>query len=383
MSSLGGHFHHHQAHSHGGMNLPRYPAIASGAPSRSRTPNAAAPHSQHIPESDQVAENDPRSQLFTSLYSRTEARLDALFSGQLIPDVEAADAESGILGASASITETKKTGGQQPLKKAARAIDEDDYDDSDEEDENANNVSPLKAKSTGSTAIPRVSSPSKLPPVPPSPAPTNNNGNSSQWQGRGAEDARKKLDDDNKQAEEAAKRSFNTLYWPLDNDRVTMLEQQRLEESERQVDVEMAGQGSSNNNQPTAGTLSSTNLGASSLILKHLIARIDAKRDLVQASDQELRNLMVEVKKNRSKWASEEKIGQEELYEAAEKVLHDIKSNTEHSQPFLQKVNKKDAPDYYHSKSCARYECKLFTLYSHKGAYGSWSDDKEAQAAFV
>jgi transcriptional activator SPT7 len=142
---------------------------------------------------------------------------------------------------------------------------------------------------------------------------------------------------DKKATEDAAKRSFHTLFYTLENDRDAMLEQQKLEESDRQVDAEMSGNGnhginaantSAGNNQH--GTLSSANLGASSLTLKHLIARIDAKRDQVRASDAELRSLMSEVRKNRSKWANEDKVGQEELYEAAEKVLSELKAMTEH-----------------------------------------------------
>jgi transcriptional activator SPT7 len=53
------------------------------------------------------------------------------------------------------------------------------------------------------------------------------------------------------------------------------------------------------------------------------------------------------VRKNRSKWASEENVGQEELYEAAEKVLSELKAMTEYSAPFLTRVNKREAPDYY------------------------------------
>ena len=44
-----------------------------------------------------------------------------------------------------------------------------------------------------------------------------------------------------------------------------------------------------------------------------------------------------QIKKDRSKWASEEKVGQEELYEAAEKVLNELKGMTEYSGPFLKK----------------------------------------------
>jgi transcriptional activator SPT7 len=59
---------------------------------------------------------------------------------------------------------------------------------------------------------------------------------------------------------------------------------------------------------------------------------------------------MNEVRKNRSKWASEENVHQEELYEAAEKVLSELKAMTEYSAPFLTRVNKREAPDYYNSK---------------------------------
>lgn len=136
-----------------------------------------------------------------------------------------------------------------------------------------------------------------------------------------------------------------------------MLEQQRLDESETQIDAEMehgrnSGSGNGANAETHLGTLSSANLGTASLTLKHLIARIDQKRELVKASDAELRTLMNEVRKNRSKWANEDQIGQEELYEAAEKVLNELKAMTEYSTPFLQRVNKREAPDYYNSRFC-------------------------------
>lgn len=66
-----------------------------------------------------------------------------------------------------------------------------------------------------------------------------------------------------------------------------------------------------------------------------------------------------QMKKNRSKWASEEKVGQEELYEAAEKVLNEIKGMTEYSGPFLTKVNEKEVPDYSNGESM-----KIVLLYS-------------------
>lgn len=144
------------------------------------------------------------------------------------------------------------------------------------------------------------------------------------------------------------------MFYTLESDRDAMLEQQKLDELDREVENEISGGPTANANgnavTPGAtaqGSLGSADLGASSLTLKHLIARIDAKRDMVRASDNQLRTLISEVRKGRSKWASEEKVGQEELYEAAEKVLMELKAMTEYAQPFLQRVNKREAPDYF------------------------------------
>ncbi|KAF7451499.1 Transcriptional activator spt7 [Pyrenophora tritici-repentis] len=166
-----------------------------------------------------------------------------------------------------------------------------------------------------------------------------------------SDDVRKKLQQDKKAAEDAAKRTFHTLFYTLESDRDAMLEQQKLDELDRQVEIETSGAPA---NAPTngvvaapqQGTLSTTNLGASSLTLKHLISRIDAQRDRVHATDAQLRSLISEVRKNRSKWANEDRVGQEELYESTEKVLMELKAN-EHAHPFLQRVNKREAPDYY------------------------------------
>ncbi|KAF2399960.1 hypothetical protein EJ06DRAFT_477975 [Trichodelitschia bisporula] len=166
------------------------------------------------------------------------------------------------------------------------------------------------------------------------------------------EDARKQAQEVKQAAEEAAKRDFHRYFYTLENDRVAMLEQQRLDELDRQVEAEMSGQqggDAANGVAPGAqqGSLSSANLGASSLIMKHLLTRIDQQRSKVKANDNQLRRLISEVRKNRSKWASEEKVGQEELYEAAERVLQELKAMTEHSGPFLNRVSKREAPDYY------------------------------------
>ena len=352
MSSLRDHINPTQTtpHNYSGNNL-----FANGfhrGPSRSRTPNnhpeqSNASQMGNAPEADAVAEDDLKTALFKTLYAQSEVRLSALFNGQL------ADLEDEIGRPGSQEVHRNQIGEEEhgqlkaPSKRAARTIDEDDYDDSEDEEEGFTvSISPLKSKSTGTSTVPRVSSPQKTPGIPPSPALSGVQGSTT---GKTSDDVRKKLEEDKKAIEDAAKRDFQTLFYPIDNDRDAMVEQQKLEESDRQVDVEMSGQGTATTTAAVEGTLSQANLGASSLVLKHLIARIDAKRDQVQASDQELRNLMIEVKKNRSKWYSEDKVGQEELYEAAEKVLSEVKAITEHSQPFLQRVNKRDAPDYYNS----------------------------------
>ncbi|TPX67737.1 hypothetical protein SpCBS45565_g03643 [Spizellomyces sp. 'palustris'] len=61
---------------------------------------------------------------------------------------------------------------------------------------------------------------------------------------------------------------------------------------------------------------------------------------------QNIKTLLDEVRPSRSKWHSEN-IGQEDLYEALEKVLNDLKNYTAHSFPFLKPVAKREAPDYY------------------------------------
>ncbi|KAK3168059.1 hypothetical protein OEA41_004505 [Lepraria neglecta] len=307
-------------------------------------------------EGDLGAEEHPRLAVFRGLYATSEARVNRLFEekdrgGSDIP--ESADGREG--QHDDEIVEETPGQGASSAKKPTRTIDEDDYDESDDEDDDdSSNVSPLKSKS----AIPpnnlALSSVAMLRDLSSNSTPASVKAGPSSVAGKSTEEARKRLEDDKKATEDAAKRSFNTLFYTLENDRGSMLEQKKLEEAERQVDVEMGGHGTSGNNANGAaggnaqqGTLSQSNLGASSLTLKNLIRQIDAKRDQVQATDTELRTLMSEVRKNRSKWASEDKVGQEELYEAAEKVLNELRAMTEHSGPFLTRVNKKEAPDYY------------------------------------
>lgn len=87
--------------------------------------------------------------------------------------------------------------------------------------------------------------------------------------------------------------------------------------------------------------------GIASLSIKHLLSSISANKSKLDISDYELKHLLVDVRKNRSKWASDDKIGQEELYEACEKVVLELRNYTEHSTPFLNKVSKREAPNYH------------------------------------
>lgn len=311
-----------------------------------------------LPEASDVHDDDHRRAHFSHLFRKTDAKVASLFADD--GDYNSTAFES--LKRPPTATEayippaTDHTPIQQPpLKKAKRVIDEDDYGDDDSEDEDdaaaasqlqKDNAAAAKTylspSKSGSSPVHSVSSPGKN-------GDKSKEDGSAQGKEKTSEDARKELEEARYATEEAAKRSFHTMIYTLENDRTAMLEQQQLEESEKQIQAEMDKNGGNSNDASgqNHGSLSSANLGASSLTLKHLIARIDLKRSQVQATDQELRSLMNEVRKNRSKWASEENVGQEELYEAFEKVLSELKAHTEYSTPFLQKVSKRDAPDYY------------------------------------
>ena len=344
-----------------------------------------------ISEADMAVEEDPRIAMFRDMYRQTEAKINAFFSGTLTSDEPAgpAVAESHEPD-SKSGRAPQPPSHPDPPKRPARQLDDDydDYDDDDDDDEDADagdaTESPLKPKTSQEPS--GLPSPSHRPSTAASTGPDG----SKDVKKESLEDIRKKLEEDKKATEEAAKRSFHTLFYTLENDRDAMLDQQRLEESERQVEAEMSGQANAGNNNSNSspsgyGSLSSANLGASSLTLKNLIARIDMKRNMVQASDAELRSLMSEVRKNRSKWASEDKIGQEELYEAAEKVLSELKAMTEHSTAFLTRVNKRAAPDYYTSKTLLPKLIRFAMLShcSHQTPNGLGDYDKEAQSSAI
>ncbi|PHH77833.1 hypothetical protein CDD80_161 [Ophiocordyceps camponoti-rufipedis] len=347
---------------------PAWPPIAGrclnhvdDGPPRTHTPVDAV--MALMPEASVDAEDDHRRLLFADLYRKTEDKVALLFAHDGSYNVDAIAAlrrRPPPCAVALPPTTDHEPIKEPPLKKARRAIDEDDYDDYDDDDDDddqptTTDAAPpvhktphaanalLSPSKSGSSPVHSVHSPGKQ-------AERYRAQDAAQTRIGTADEGIKKLEEARIATEEAARKSFHTIFYTLENDSTAMLEQQRLEDSEKQLQAEMDNNSSAHvGGAPNAaqGTLSSANLGASSLTLKHLIARIDMKRDQVLASDAELRLLMNEVRKNRSKWASEENVNQEELYEALEKVLTELKAHTEYSTPFLTRVNKRDAPDYY------------------------------------
>ncbi|KAI9745976.1 MAG: Transcriptional activator spt7 [Claussenomyces sp. TS43310] len=325
--------------------------LASLKSSTSTFDDAGVGVSAAVQDGDIISEMEEQRALFKQLFTRSEAKIAVLFGdedAQEMPPHEDADQTAQL-----AIEPANAPAAENVPKKLARTIDEDDYDDDEDEDEDSATTSSFKNKSSGPLLSPSKSGSS---PVQSELSPSKHSNKDAEKldglpsQPKTSDDVRKQLEESKKATEDAVKRSFHTMFYTLENDRVAMLEQQRLEDSEKQIDADLDHGGNGNHNAANGqlqGTLSSANLGASSLTLKHLIARIDLKRDKVKASDAELRSLMNEVRKNRSKWASEENVGQEELYEAAEKVLSELKAMTEYSAPFLTRVNKREAPDYY------------------------------------
>ncbi|KAI8376113.1 uncharacterized protein BYT42DRAFT_614896 [Radiomyces spectabilis] len=130
------------------------------------------------------------------------------------------------------------------------------------------------------------------------------------------------------------------VYHTLEYDYSAMCEQKKLEDFQAQSDI------NEENKDTQHQSLSILNADGN-FSIKYLLQGIAANRDKMDLTDRELRNLLSDLRPNRSKWASDDKIGQEELYEALEKVLNSLKNYTEHSMPFLNKVSKRDAPDYF------------------------------------
>lgn len=172
----------------------------------------------------------------------------------------------------------------------------------------------------------------------------------------------KKNDDEQNSTEVSGEliKELNKAYHTFEYDRETLSKRRKLEKSNQQLDSDSKndeqvkndkkeekkednGSTTSEVPEPSLGPVS---LGVGSTSLRNLLNTIQNQRDQIPLNEHELRMLFMDVRKNRSKWANDERVGQEELYEACERVVLDLRGYTEHSTPFLNKVSKREAPNY-------------------------------------
>ena len=64
-------------------------------------------------------------------------------------------------------------------------------------------------------------------------------------------------------------------------------------------------------------------------------------------NDHDLLRLLTEARKGRVRATPSLQDEREEYQEAMERILTELRNYTEHSQAFLVRVSKRDAPDYY------------------------------------
>lgn len=159
--------------------------------------------------------------------------------------------------------------------------------------------------------------------------------------------------------------NFQKIYHLFDNDKETLMrrlklaENDELLESSKKRTLEEADEDTENptlsskptpdaeiRNKKTKSEIQ-MDLGVANLSLRHLLKSVQEHKSMLDISDYELKHLIMDVRMNRSKWASDDKIGQEELYDACEKVVLELRNYTEHSTAFLNKVSKREAPNYY------------------------------------
>lgn len=151
-------------------------------------------------------------------------------------------------------------------------------------------------------------------------------------------------DQDNVQDQENLIKEFNKVYHNFEYDRETLIKRRKLEKSDLRLEKNSAPEPEKQTSKSSEGNIEFA--FATGSTLKHLLGTIQNKRDQIPLNDYELRTLFMDVKKNRGKWANDDRVGQEELYDACEKVVLELRSYTEHSTPFLNKVSKREAPNY-------------------------------------
>ena len=191
------------------------------------------------PGEDEEREDDPIHTMLKARCAQTEMSIAGLFApggGQRARSARSSPSRDHGSDQAARPEDNAKP--SAPPKKAARTI-EDDYGDDDDEDEEeeSEQQSPLKSKgkavTTNGVSAPAVRSP--MPPI------ARTNTNTSSDQSKSSEDVRKQLDEDKRAAAENAKRAFQEMFFTFENDRAAMLEQQKLDELDREVENEISG----------------------------------------------------------------------------------------------------------------------------------------------
>jgi transcriptional activator SPT7 len=190
-------------------------------------------------------EDDPIHKSLTARWEENQAAIIALFSGD---GILRRDRQQPIDATGSSQRDHDESANPAvPRVRPARVLDEDygDDEDEDEEDEDEDDVekqSPLKSKGRPDAPNGLLLHPVRAPP----PLITRNSSSRlgappAAEQAKSTEEVRKQLEEDKKAAAEAAKHSFQSMFYTLENDHDAMLEQQKLDELDREVENEMSG----------------------------------------------------------------------------------------------------------------------------------------------
>lgn len=273
-------------------------------------------------------------------YFYDEKKLDHTIQGQIFEPSLAFELIEGLDSISSNSGEQTQKENEPALNPIRE--EEDDYDNDDEEDENDKEQAKGDKDQNGelhfedgyvSLDIPASEFKTETPNQPES-APndleaSNEDGNEYSSTAVAA----------NLEEQESLLKEFSKVYHNFEYDKETLIKRRKLEKSDMQIESQKTNDEDSSSQIPI-------NLGSVSHSLQHLLGVIQDRRDDVSLTDHDLKKLFMDVRKNRGKWANDERIGQEELYEACEKVLQDLRGYTEHSTPFLNKVSKREAPNY-------------------------------------
>ncbi|CAG8473486.1 2051_t:CDS:10 [Diversispora eburnea] len=81
--------------------------------------------------------------------------------------------------------------------------------------------------------------------------------------------------------------------------------------------------------------------------IKYLLEALEQKKGEISMPKNQLQLLLSDIEAVGSKWKDANRVGQAQLYEAAEFVLNTLRGYTPYCDPFQKKVVQKEAPDYY------------------------------------